>query len=99
MILIGAWTVLGLLVGGLLSRLASAISERHGLAALAGRCPRCGEGPLFRRWIDSYERCPVCGLLYQRNHGDLWIWLILTDRIPMLVGIVAMVFLVPPLRP
>jgi uncharacterized protein (DUF983 family) len=62
------------------------------LRGIRRRCPRCGEGALFRRWIDSYERCAVCGLQYQRNHGDLWIWLILTDRIPMLVGIVAMYF-------
>ena len=62
------------------------------LRGLRRRCPRCGEGPLFRRWIDAYERCSACGLQYQRNQGDLWIWLILTDRIPILIGIAALYF-------
>lgn len=59
---------------------------------LRRRCPRCGEGALFRSGIKAFDRCSVCNLLYQRNHGDLWIFLILTDRIPMFVGIVAMYF-------
>ena len=62
------------------------------LRGLRRRCPRCGEGPLFRRWIDAYDRCSACGLQYQRNQGDLWIWLILTDRIPILIGIAALYF-------
>ena len=56
------------------------------------RCPRCGEGPLFRRWIKAYERCPVCKVIYLRNYGDIWIWVIFTDRIPIFAGIVAVYF-------
>jgi uncharacterized protein (DUF983 family) len=33
------------------------------------RCPRCGQGKLFRRWFKMYERCPVCHLLYEREPG------------------------------
>src|SRR5215469_13744403 len=33
------------------------------------RCPRCGKGPLFRRGYAMYERCPVCGWLYEREEG------------------------------
>jgi len=55
------------------------------------RCPRCGEGPLFRRGIEFYKRCPVCQLLYLRNYGDTWMFMIITDRIPILFGI-ALVF-------
>ena len=29
---------------------------------LAGRCPRCGEGKLFKGFIDVAPRCEVCGL-------------------------------------
>lgn len=29
-------------------------------AALRGRCPNCGEGPLFRGFLALRESCPVC---------------------------------------
>jgi uncharacterized protein (DUF983 family) len=56
------------------------------------RCPRCGEGPLFRRWLTVYERCSACNLLYQRNQGDTWMFMIITDRIPILFGIALVYF-------
>jgi uncharacterized protein (DUF983 family) len=56
------------------------------------RCPRCGEGPLFARGIRFRERCTSCGLLYQRNYGDTWMFTIITDRIPILFGIAALYF-------
>ncbi|RYB07000.1 DUF983 domain-containing protein [Lichenibacterium ramalinae] len=33
-------------------------------AAMAGRCPRCGRGRLFRSFLDIAERCDACGLSY-----------------------------------
>jgi len=30
----------------------------------AGRCPRCGQGALFRGFLDLRPRCEVCGLDY-----------------------------------
>jgi uncharacterized protein (DUF983 family) len=39
--------------------------------AIRGRCPRCGEGPLFTRFIVFQPRCPACGLDYAAfNVGD-----------------------------
>lgn len=29
---------------------------------LKGRCPRCGEGPLFDGFLKTVPRCAVCGL-------------------------------------
>jgi uncharacterized protein (DUF983 family) len=29
---------------------------------LAGRCPRCGKGKLFKGFLDLQPRCPACGL-------------------------------------
>ncbi len=29
-----------------------------------GRCPRCGQGPLFRGFLTIRDHCPVCGLDY-----------------------------------
>jgi uncharacterized protein (DUF983 family) len=59
---------------------------------LRRRCPRCGVGPLFQRWITTYERCSACGLLFQRNQGDAWIFIILLDRIPIIFGVVVVYF-------
>jgi len=56
------------------------------------KCPRCGEGPLFARGLRFNERCSSCGLLLQRNYGDTWIWMVITDRIPIFFGIVALYF-------
>ena len=33
------------------------------------RCPRCRRGKLFKGLIDMPERCPECGLVYEREHG------------------------------
>ena len=63
-----------------------------GLALRRGlrrRCPRCGIGPLFRRGIKTHERCSSCDLVYQRDRGDTWLFMIITDRIPILFGIAA----------
>lgn len=29
---------------------------------LLGRCPRCGQGPLFAGFLAIRDRCPTCGL-------------------------------------
>ena len=30
-----------------------------------GRCPHCGEGPMFKAWLTLAERCGRCGLNYR----------------------------------
>ena len=34
------------------------------VAGLKGRCPRCGQGPLFKGFVDLAPACGVCGLNY-----------------------------------
>ena len=63
---------------------------------LRRRCARCGEGQLFRRGLKTYERCSECGLLYQRDHGDTLMFMIITDRIPLLAGIAILYFGIHP---
>ena len=65
------------------------VALRRGLRM---RCPRCGEGRLFRRGIDTFERCSSCGLVFERDAGDTWMFTIITDRIPILFGIAALYF-------
>jgi uncharacterized protein (DUF983 family) len=42
--------------------------------------------------MTARDRCPVCGLVYQRNAGDTWAFWIVGDRIPVGVAI-AIVYL------
>jgi uncharacterized protein (DUF983 family) len=56
------------------------------------RCARCGEGALFARGLKTNEHCPECGLRIQRDYGDTWMFMIITDRIPILFGIAAVYF-------
>jgi uncharacterized protein (DUF983 family) len=37
--------------------------------ALRLRCPRCGEGPLFRSWFTMQSRCSQCGFTFERAPG------------------------------
>jgi uncharacterized protein (DUF983 family) len=34
------------------------------------RCAVCGQKKLFRRWVIMVERCPRCGLRFQRDPGQ-----------------------------
>jgi uncharacterized protein (DUF983 family) len=33
------------------------------------RCPRCGGGRLFRRWVTMATNCPHCGMRFERGVG------------------------------
>ena len=45
-------------------RATSAESASPALSGAAGRCPRCGQGALFRRGLMLRGRCPSCDLDY-----------------------------------
>lgn len=34
-------------------------------SALKGRCPRCGEGKLFKKFLELQPKCTACGLDYK----------------------------------
>lgn len=39
---------------------------------LTKRCPVCGHGRLFKRWVNMVEDCPRCRLHFERIEGH-WI--------------------------
>jgi uncharacterized protein (DUF983 family) len=40
-------------------------------AGLGGKCPRCGQGALFKSYIALKDRCDACGLDYSKaDAGD-----------------------------
>lgn len=72
-------------------------SEAPGLAAIVlrgakRRCARCGQGPLYQRWIKLHDNCPECGLRYLENQGDPWFFQVLIDRALFVLPIIAALF-------
>lgn len=57
------------------------------------RCPRCGEGPLFKRLNIMHDRCAACGVQYLQDQGDVFGYLFVLDRVLFLVPLIGMVFL------
>ena len=37
--------------------------------AVRMRCPRCGQGAVFRGWFRTHEACSHCGATFQREPG------------------------------
>ena len=66
---------------------------------LRKRCPHCGRGPIFAGWSRHLSACSHCGLVYERNPGDTWLFTIVGDRIPIAVLIVVIYFGVGRERP
>jgi uncharacterized protein (DUF983 family) len=67
-------------------RLATALKR-----GISRRCPHCGKGPLFSGWAHHLDRCPVCGLVYERNPGDTWAFTVIGDRLPV-AAIIALIY-------
>jgi uncharacterized protein (DUF983 family) len=56
------------------------------------KCPHCGRGALFQRWIKLYDRCPVCRLQYLSNQGDLWGPLVFLDRLLFIIPLIVLLY-------
>lgn len=40
------------------------------LRGLAGRCPHCGRGRLFERYLKVVDRCPECDEVFSHHRAD-----------------------------
>lgn len=56
--------------------------------ALAGRCPNCGQSPLFASYLKQVEHCAVCGEAWGHIRAD--------DAPPWLTILIVGHILVPP---
>lgn len=45
------------------------------LRGLRARCPQCGKGGLYRRWMVLVDRCSECSCEIKRREGDCWAFL------------------------
>jgi uncharacterized protein (DUF983 family) len=68
-----------------------AIAEALG-RGVRRRCPHCGRGRLFSGWAHHLDRCAICGLVFERNAGDTWLFTIVLDRAPVALFIVLIYF-------
>jgi len=60
---------------------------------LRRRCPRCGEGAVFKGWIKMHDNCGACGLRFLRNQGDLTGYLVVVDRGVFIFPLIALIFI------
>src|SRR5690349_20270837 len=56
------------------------------------KCPQCGQGALYKRWLTFHEHCSSCGLHYLPNQGDLWGPLLFLDRLLFLIPLIVLVY-------
>src|SRR5689334_3309625 len=56
------------------------------------KCPQCGQGALYKRWLTLHERCPVCGLQYLANQGDLFGALMFLDRVLFIIPLIVLFY-------
>lgn len=55
---------------------------------LLGRCPRCGEGRLFRAWVKPVEACEHCGeAMHHQRADDLPAYLVILVVGHIVVGL------------
>jgi uncharacterized protein (DUF983 family) len=57
-----------------------------------GRCPRCGRGRLFRRYLKVVDRCSICGEQYGHYRADdapPWLTILLVGHltIPLILAL------------
>jgi uncharacterized protein (DUF983 family) len=46
-----------------------ALSASLWRAIAAGKCPRCRDGGIFKGRMQVHDKCPKCGLLFDRESG------------------------------
>lgn len=52
------------------------------------KCPQCGQGQLYKRWLTMNETCSSCGLNLKQDPGDLLGPLMFFDRALFLIPLV-----------
>ena len=56
------------------------------------KCPQCGRGNLYQGWIKFHDHCPVCGLKYLPDQGDLWGPLLFLDRVLFIIPLIVIIY-------
>ncbi len=57
---------------------------------LVRRCPLCGQGHLFRHWLQMVECCPRCDLRFERIEGH-WLGAIAINTVLALIVLLGVI--------
>jgi uncharacterized protein (DUF983 family) len=60
------------------------------LRGLHRHCPLCGQGGLFRRWLQMVDRCPRCDLKFERIEGH-WLGAIAINTMLALITLLGVI--------
>lgn len=64
---------------------------------LTNRCPNCGSRTLFARWFKPNERCPACGMVFERPNDGFFLGAAVINYtvtcVLMLVPVLVLVFM------
>jgi uncharacterized protein (DUF983 family) len=52
------------------------------------RCPRCGQGRIFEKFIEVRDRCDRCGFVFEERSGDTWGFWVVLDRLFLVIPVV-----------
>jgi uncharacterized protein (DUF983 family) len=66
------------------------VALAYGLALI---CPVCHRGRMGRSFFQLRERCPVCGVVFERNPGEVTGGMAINMVLSSMVGIAAAVYL------
>lgn len=56
------------------------------------KCPRCGQGSVYRTFLRMHDSCPACGMKFMHDQGDLWVYIIVVDRAVFILPLVGMLY-------
>ncbi len=78
----------------------AAFSDRPLVRGLLGRCPKCGEGRLFRAFLKVADTCPVCGEELHHQRADdfpAYLVVVIVGHIVVALALVVEAAFSPPL--
>ncbi len=55
------------------------------------RCPACQRGHMFRTLFRMNVRCPVCGVVFERDHGEITGGMAINTVLVLLIAVVGAV--------
>ena len=66
----------------------------HLPATMAGHCPNCTEGKVFKNAVNLKETCEYCGVRFERDGGSHMISMVLNYFLSLIItGVVALVLI------
>jgi len=56
------------------------------------KCPKCGQGPVYKAFFRMHDACSSCGMKFMHDQGDLWMYIIVVDRVLFIFPLIVMLY-------